>query len=168
MGRDDVLGEVDLFGGLGGEVGQGEVEAVVGGAEKANGGGFGLGTLVGEGQIAGGGLEATKEHEGARIVELANCYGEDDLGDGDLDGLEVLEGVEVDVMGRVDGNGSAKGAVGDLKLVVEVAKWTIGEGDGAAFLAGNLNVTAEGCGHLASPSGKKTVRDAGDKCNGML
>jgi hypothetical protein len=69
------------------------------------------------------------------------------LRDGDPYGVVIFKGPEMDAVGAVLGQTVAIGSVGELEAVVEVAERTLGEGDGAAFLAGGLDVAAEGCSH---------------------
>jgi hypothetical protein len=109
----------------------GEVEAVGGGFDGADGSG-GRGFVVEAAGVVAGELEAVEQGGGAFDVELAGGEGVDDDGEGDLYGLSVFEGGEFDVLAGDEvasgGFGVAEGGVALMEAVVEVAPLAVGEG----------------------------------------
>ena len=116
---------------------------------ERGGGGFGGGV----GGVAGGELEAVEDGGGATGVDTVPRNGGDDEGDGDLDGLTVLEqgqvelgvggrrrrerkclrdgvagGIVDDLVGDLGGRGEGERAMAGAELPVEVAKGVAGEG----------------------------------------
>jgi len=153
---DEVFGEVDLFERLGLEVGQGEVEIVTGGGDGADGlkgrgclgfSGSRMGVAFDGGEIAGCYLETAEQEQGTAGFELTDGDGIDDLRDGQLHGIAVLEGTEMDVVAAVLTPDPAIAPMAKLKPVMVVAERATGEGEGAALLAGGLDVAAERCWH---------------------
>ena len=109
--------------------GFGEVEAVWGGVSAEDYvGGVGFG--VEAGGVHGGELEAVEEGGGALGFDVAGGEGVDDDGEGDLDGLAVFEGGELDVLA---GDEIAAGSVG----VAEA---------GVAAVEAGVEVAVEGSG----------------------
>ncbi len=126
--------------------GLGEVEAFGGGFDGADGvGGIGFG--VEAAGVVAGELEAVEQGGGALDVEIAAGERVDDDGEGDLDGLAVFEGGELDVLAgdevAVGGLGGAEGGVALVEAVVEVAPEASGEGGGFALEAVGFDVAAE-------------------------
>jgi hypothetical protein len=74
--------------------------------------------------VVGGELEAVEESGGAPGVELPGGESVDDDGEGELDGLAVFEGDELDVLAGdqvvTGGLGGAEGGVALVEAVVEV------------------------------------------------
>jgi len=142
-----VVGEVVEVFGVEGGAGFGEVEAFGGGFDGADGvGGVGFG--VEAAGVVAGELEAVEQGGGAFDVELSGGEGVDDDGEGDLDGLAVLEGGELDVLAgdevAAGGGSGTEGGVALVQAVVEIAPGAVGEG--GCFAAGSvgLDVAAEG------------------------
>jgi hypothetical protein len=190
-GRFGWVGVVD-------EAGLGEVEAwggrvFGGGLEGADTDG---GVRLGEdaGGVGGGELQAVEEGRGAFGLELAGGQRIDDLGDGDLDGLAVLERAEFDVFAGNDVEietadlGLAVGGVALVETGVEVAERRSGEcgaaaldaigSDGAAesdvhgFLLevpptppGGVGLKLNGCKHLATTGAAKYLHPDGLRVN---
>ena len=125
------MGEGEAFGsGFGGEGG------VAGGELGVDGGG-----------VRAGELEAVEDGGGAAGVELAGGEGVDDDGEGDLDGLAVFEGGELDVLAghevSAGGFGVAKALVAAVEVLVEEAPRFSVEGWRLAASSVGANVSAE-------------------------
>jgi hypothetical protein len=107
--------------------------------------GVGLGVEVGG--VVGGQLKAVEESCGSLGVELAGGEGVDDDGKGDLDGLAVFEGGELNVLAgdevAASGIGVAVGAVALVEAGVEVAVVCGGECGALALQAVGLDVAAD-------------------------
>ena len=137
------------------DAGFGEVESFGGGfdgTDDSGGGGFEMeaaGVVAGEGQ-------AIKQRSGSSGFETASGEGVDDAGEGELDGLAVFEGGELDVLTGDEvaarSFGLAIGAVAVVEAVMEVAPESIGEGQGLAAGSVGLDVTAK-CWHVISRGG---------------
>ena len=134
-----------------GEEGEGgawfcEVEAVGGGFEGADDVG-GVGLELEAGGVHAGELEAVEEGGGAFGLEVSGGQGVDDDGEGDLDGLAVFEGGELDVLAgdevAAGGGGVAEAGVALVETGVEVAPVAAGEGGGLALKPVGLDVAAE-------------------------
>src|ERR1700736_5369257 len=125
--------------------GFGEVEAVGGGFEGSDDlGGVGPGELGG---VHAGELEAVEEGGGAFGVEIAGGQGVDDDGEGDLNGLAVFEGGELDVLAgdeiAAGSVGVAEAGVAAVEAGVEVAVEGSGERRGLALETVGLDGAAE-------------------------
>ncbi len=135
--------------------GLGEVEAggggVLGGCEDvADGAGGGRVGVEARG-VRGGELEAVEKGGGSLDLEVAGGEGVDDLGEGDLDVLAVLDRAELDVLaGQEIALGDRVEAVRRVALVetrVEVAEVAAVEGDAFALKSVGLDVPADGDVH---------------------
>jgi len=97
--------------------------------------------------VEGGDLQAVEEAGGVLDVEATGGEGVDDLGDGDLDGLAVLERKEFDVAAgdkvSAADDVEAVGSVELLQAAVEVAEGRSGDGDSAALEPVGFDVAAD-------------------------
>jgi len=134
----------------------GEVEAVGAGVYVADDFG-GVGSGVEAGGVVGGQLQAVEESGGAAGVEIAGGEGVDDDREGDLNGLAILEGVELDVLAgdevAAGGVVVAEALVALVETGVEVAPDSVGERWGLAARSVGLDVAAECVFHGHPPGG---------------
>jgi len=84
-----------------------------------------------------------EEGAGALLVEVAGGERVDDEGEGDLDGVAVFEGGEVQSVGRGRGSEGTEGAMTGVETGVEEAPVLSFEGGRVAAVAGSEDVATE-------------------------
>ena len=108
--------------------------------------------------VGGGELEAVEERVGLLAVDVAAGQRVDDAGDGELGGLAVLDGGELDHRVVMDAFGMevdlvAVDVVAAVQATVEVAELRAGELDAVALEAVGLDVATEIDLHDGAPLG---------------
>jgi hypothetical protein len=98
-------------------------------------------------EVSDGALKAVHESKGTAGVDLAAGEGDDDLGERRLEGLAILDRLDVEGVAGVEDLVRPGMAAAFLLAAVVIAEGAIFQGDGAAALAGGLEMGAEGYGH---------------------
>ena len=101
-------------------------------------GGFGELGFVAVGEVGAGDLKAVEEDAGALVVDVSGGDAAEDVVEGDLDGVAVVDGLHFE-----DAEAAGEWGVGQAGAVVVVAEVVAAEGGRAAAVAVGVDVAAE-------------------------